>query len=298
MLPDYPSPFNNLLSSEATDTAKSLYANVSDGDATSWVTLSKAMLESEDGGPAPGSRPSPTDREGDDCVESWRERPNEDTGHDGDFITTARCSQYSSGYLHAEGHNGNVPVSNNSSNMPDGSEVVGKPQQLKLTWAGSNAQESTTTATVLSQKRRRSGLSEPPSENLDGCDGQTFGQMKVAFSRPSRSHCAPSSGQSLTDMRSRSELGSPALASWSKPHASPASPDEGRHHVEEEVVWEHGSLLDYRIVNGKPFVLVPWRATWEPPEEYPEEEVDKVRRRYLAKIQGRRRGRPHVKQQN
>jgi len=76
----------------------------------------------------------------------------------------------------------------------------------------------------------------------------------------------------------------------------PSSLDEGQHDVEEGVVWEYRSLLDYRIVNGKPLVLVPWIPTWELPDEYPEEEVDRVRREYQAQMQGRRRGRPRSKQ--
>jgi hypothetical protein len=42
----------------------------------------------------------------------------------------------------------------------------------------------------------------------------------------------------------------------------PAIPSEVRHDVEGEAVWEYGRLLDYKIVNGKPLVLVPWIPTW------------------------------------
>jgi len=69
-----------------------------------------------------------------------------------------------------------------------------------------------------------------------------------------------------------------------------------RHNVEEEVVWEYERLLDYRIINGKPVVLVPWIPTWEPPDEYPPEEVDRVRRISQWQMHLRRRGRPRSKQ--
>jgi hypothetical protein len=84
-------------------------------------------------------------------------------------------------------------------------------------------------------------------------------------------------------MRSQPEFPLSRLVSWSVSCEIPSSPGEGQHDVEEGVVWEYRRLLDYRIVNGKLLVLVPWIPTWEPPDEYPEEEeVDRVRRKYQA----------------
>lgn len=48
-------------------------------------------------------------------------------------------------------------------------------------------------------------------------------------------------------------------------------------------MWEHPSPLEgYKVVNGKRLVLVPWRSTWEPPDEFSTEEVERVKRRYLS----------------
>ncbi|KAL9615772.1 MAG: hypothetical protein Q9160_009268 [Pyrenula sp. 1 TL-2023] len=61
-----------------------------------------------------------------------------------------------------------------------------------------------------------------------------------------------------------------------------------------DIVWEYGSLLDYRDLDGKSQVLVPWYPTWESADEYSKEEVDRVReRRELQKLH-RRRGRPRL----
>lgn len=105
-------------------------------------------------------------------------------------------------------------------------------------------------------------VSESPSEESDVSDNQAFGRKKVALSRSSRSHPAFQNGPPLTAMRSRPELRLPGLVSWSKSLEIPTGPDDGQHDVKEEVVREYVRLLDYRIVSGKPFVLVPWRPTW------------------------------------
>jgi len=76
----------------------------------------------------------------------------------------------------------------------------------------------------------------------------------------------------------------------------PSRSAEARHDVEEEVVWEYRRLLDYRIVDGKPLVLVAWKPIWEPLDEYPAEEVDRVKRHSQRQMQVRRRGRPRSKE--
>jgi hypothetical protein len=63
----------------------------------------------------------------------------------------------------------------------------------------------------------------------------------------------------------------------------------------EEIMWEHGRLLDYKIVNGKPYVLVPWLPTWEPPDEYSKEEVARVKQRFESRTKPKRRSRPPLK---
>jgi len=59
----------------------------------------------------------------------------------------------------------------------------------------------------------------------------------------------------------------------------------------DEAVWEHGCLLRYKVVDGKPFVLVPWYPTWEPPDEYSKEEVDRVKRQWESRRPRRGPGR-------
>ena len=44
-------------------------------------------------------------------------------------------------------------------------------------------------------------------------------------------------------------------------------------------------------MNGKSLVLVPWYVIWEPPDEYPEKEVKRVKQQYESGALGKRRGR-------
>jgi hypothetical protein len=64
---------------------------------------------------------------------------------------------------------------------------------------------------------------------------------------------------------------------------------------QDEVVWLYGRLLSYKVVNGKPLVLVPWYPTWEPPDEYSREEVERVKRQYTSQIPRKRQGRPPLR---
>jgi hypothetical protein len=61
---------------------------------------------------------------------------------------------------------------------------------------------------------------------------------------------------------------------------------------QDEVVWLHGPLQGFKVVDGKPLVLVPWYPTWEPPDEYSKEEVQRVKGRYGSQTPRKRRGRP------
>lgn len=66
-------------------------------------------------------------------------------------------------------------------------------------------------------------------------------------------------------------------------HSCPATGD-GRGHAAEEVVWEHGDLIGYRVSCGEPEVLTPWVPTWELASEFPPEAVARV----MNKRQGER----------
>lgn len=47
-----------------------------------------------------------------------------------------------------------------------------------------------------------------------------------------------------------------------------------------DVMWEYGSLLAYRVEDGKPQILVSWYPTWESPDEYSKEDVNRVKRQW------------------
>ena len=68
-----------------------------------------------------------------------------------------------------------------------------------------------------------------------------------------------------------------------------SDPDDSQQEVEKQVVWVYKHLLKYDVRDGKPRVLVSWCPTWEPPDEYSKEEVDRVKRQYEAQV--RRKGR-------
>jgi hypothetical protein len=77
----------------------------------------------------------------------------------------------------------------------------------------------------------------------------------------------------------------------SNPDGANISAYDGEGGSQDETVWEHGPLLNYKVVNGKPLALVPWYPTWEPPDEYPEEEVERVKQQYESGALCKRRGR-------
>jgi hypothetical protein len=54
-----------------------------------------------------------------------------------------------------------------------------------------------------------------------------------------------------------------------------SDPDNSQQEIKKQIVWAHGHLLKYNVRDGKPCVLVPWYPTWELPDEYSKEEVDR-----------------------
>lgn len=267
-----------------------------DGDAANWVALQTDMLESEAGVPALRIRPSPTDREENDGVEPCTESDNSERDDDVHRATTARKDRQPSGCIQVGGRTGKVSLSNHGPRTADAARVVGGIQQSTLNDSRRNTHQTASPTFPLSRKRHGVALPESLSRGLDVSDDQTSCRKKASLSRSSQNRRATQKGRPLASMGSRPEFPLPELVSCSVSREIPSSPDEGQHDVEEGVVWEYGRLLDYRIVNGKPSVLVHWVPTWEPPDEYPEEEVDRVRREYQAQVPKRRRGRPRSKQ--
>jgi hypothetical protein len=266
-----------------------------DGDAANWVALQIEMLESEVSGPALRIQPSPTAREENGSVEPCIEDDNSERGDDVHRVTMARIDRQRSGHIQVEGRTDSVPLSDNS-HTTDAARVVGGIQSSTLTNSRRNTQQTASPTFPLSRKRHGVALPESPSRGLDVSDDQSFCRKKVSRSRSFQSPCGTQNGRPLAAIGSHSEFLLPEHESRSVSFGIPASLDEGQRDAEEGVVWEYRRLLDYRIVNGKPLVLVPWIPTWEPPDEYPEEEVDRVRREYQAQMLGRRRGRPRSKQ--
>lgn len=180
--------------------------------------------------------------------------------------------------------------------MSDATRVVGIIQPSSLNDSRRNSRQTASPSLPLSRKRRGVALPKSPSMGLDVSIDQVSFRKKVSLSRSSQNHRATQKGRAMTGTKSRLKFPLPELRSRSLSCEIPASLSEARHDIEEEVVWEYRRLRDYRIVNGKPLVLVPWIPTWEPADEYPTEEVDRVRRNSQRHMQVRRRGRPRSKQ--
>ena len=70
--------------------------------------------------------------------------------------------------------------------------------------------------------------------------------------------------------------------------------DDGQETAQDEIEWPYGYLLDYKEVDGKPLILVPWYPTWEPPDEYPTAEIKRVKRRWQSQRRGKGRGRARL----
>jgi len=138
-----------------------------------------------------------------------------------------------------------------------------------------------------SAPRRQRGpnlFSTTPSEDLtsDEEEGCGHGDLDLA-DRPSRSDLTtPRTAPKVRETKetARSNLDDPHLTA-----------DERQ----DEFVWLHGPLLGYKVVNGKPHVLVPWYPTWEPSDEYQSEEVERVKQQAVSRTLGKRRGRPPLR---
>jgi hypothetical protein len=248
------------------------------------------MLESEVGIPTLRIRPLPTEREENGRVGPCTENDNRERDDDVFHITTARNDRQRIRNL-GEGRIGKPSLPNHSFRT-EATREVGLIQQSTLNDSRRNSHETARATFPLSRKRRGGKLPESPSMGLEASIDQISCRKKAWLSASSSNRRA----SDLTGMESRLDSPFPGLWSQSLRGDIPSSSAEARDDVEEEVVWEHRRLLDYRIVNGNPFVLVPWMPTWEPADEYPSEEVDRVRRNSQRQIQVRQRGRPRSKQ--
>jgi hypothetical protein len=81
----------------------------------------------------------------------------------------------------------------------------------------------------------------------------------------------------------------------SNPDGAHLSADDGQDEPQDQIMLGHGPPLDYKVVNGNPFVLVPWFPTWEPPENYSRGELERVKRLYESRTRRKRRGRPPLR---
>ena len=91
---------------------------------------------------------------------------------------------------------------------------------------------------------------------------QSSGRGDLALiGRPSNSDSKP------VDPRLRPREVEAALQSNPNLNGNHVNPDGGDDERQGEIVWLHGRLCGYKVANGKPFVLVPWYPTWEPPDE-------------------------------
>jgi hypothetical protein len=81
----------------------------------------------------------------------------------------------------------------------------------------------------------------------------------------------------------------------SNPNGARLSAADNQEKLQDEIVWPHGHLLGYKVVDGKPLVLVPWYFTWELTDEFSREEVERVKRQYESQRLCKRRGIPPLK---
>jgi hypothetical protein len=98
--------------------------------------------------------------------------------------------------------------------------------------------------------RRQMGLTPPRSLSQSA---RRLRQDLVVADRPSR----PDPGTP----RSSPKLQETKGMARSNPDGAHISADDGEDGSQDETVWEHGPLLNYKVVNGKPLVLVPWYPT-------------------------------------
>lgn len=264
--------------------------DVLDGDAENWMALHNEVLESGVGAPGMRIRSSIKNNDVEPCTESDNSERGEDLHH----ATRARNNRQCIGSVQLDGRNGSAMLSNRSHRTDTAKMVIGI-QQYTLNGTRRNAQQTASPIFPLSRNRRGVALPDIPLRGSDVNDDQVSCLEKVSPSWPYHNRRAT---QKRRPQRSPQNFPPSEVQSRSMSCDIPLSSDEGQHNVEKEVVWEYRQLLDYRSVNGKSLVLVPWLPTWEPADEYPPKEVDRVRRNSKRQMQVRRRGRPHSKQNN
>lgn len=213
-------------------------------------------------------------------------------------VTTALDDRQLDGHNQAESRAGSVALSDNSY-RPGAVGVVGVIEQATfhdtLDDSRTSARHTVHPHPTFPLSRKRGGVVLPDLSlrGADVHDDHTPCRKKLSPSRLCQNRRAT---QKRPPQRSPSNF--PLSAVRSRPMSCdfPIGSDRGQHNAENEVVWEYRHLLDYRTDNGKSLVLVPWVPTWEPADEYPPEEVERVRRQSLGQMHARRRGRPRSKQ--
>lgn len=221
----------------------------------SWLALQNEILESEVGKPTLRIRPSLTDREKNGGVEPCTESYNSERDDDVYHVTTARNGRQRTRNP-GEGRTGNPSLPNHSFRT-EATGVVGLIQQSTLNGSRTNSRKTASANFPLSRKRRGARLTDSPSMGLDASIDQISCRKKVWLSGSSPNYRA----SDLSGMKSRPKSPLPGPRSQSLLGDTPSISAEARHHIEHEVLWKYRRLLNYRIVNGTPFVLVPWIRT-------------------------------------
>ena len=256
------------------------------------------MFECEVSRPTSCRRPSRTDHEANSDVEPCIGHDYNERAGDQHRVTTALDDRQLGGYNQAESRAGSVSFSGNSY-RPGAVGVVGVIEQSTFNDTLDNSHRSARHTVhplptfPLSRKTRGVVLPDPSFRGVDVRDDQIPCRKKISPSRPCQNRRAT---QKRRPQRSPSICTVPGVRSLSPSCDFPGGSARGQHSDENEVVWEYKRLLRYRTVNGKSLVLVPWVPTWEPADEYPPGEVERVKRQSQGQMQARRRGRPRSKQ--
>lgn len=148
------------------------------------------------------------------------------------------------------------------------------------------AAQSTSSQAYRSRRHGRRGA-RSPKISLDvltsGGKGRASADAMQSFGHDNSAYSDSRSGSSLNPEKSPPRFQDNENLSCSNFRVNFPHPGDDQDEVEEEIVWLHGRLLGYKVVNGKPFVRVPWYPTWEPPDEYSKEEVDRVKRQWQSR---------------
>ncbi|KAK5203611.1 hypothetical protein LTR41_010638 [Exophiala xenobiotica] len=265
------------------------------GKTANWVALQNERRDSPVGVLASRIRQSLADREESEGEEPCKESENSKRDDIGRPPEAARNDRRYSGRSRVDRRSSGMSLSDYNYTT-DAVRVVDGIQPSMLDDSRGNPRQIASSTFPSPRKRQVAAGPESSSSGLVISDDQSSGRKKVSQSRSFQSRHATPKGLALAAIGSHSKSLLEGQGSRSMFFGLPHDLEEGQHDAEEGVVWEYRRLLDYRIVDGRPLVLVPWIPTWEPIDEYPEEEVDRVRREYHARIHGRRRGRPRTKQ--